>query len=73
VLATQGGAAVDPHGRVLWTDGSTVPGLRAGGGTAAGLSGTDSRGYSSGNGLLSAVRMGWIIGNDLAGRTAVTY
>ncbi|WP_411089973.1 FAD-binding protein [Streptomyces sp. 061-3] len=66
VLTTQGGAAIDTHGRVLRKDGSTVAGLRAGGGTAVGLAGPDSSGYSSGNGLLAAMGMGWIIGNDLA-------
>lgn len=66
VLTTQGGAAIDTHGRVLSTDGSTVTGLRAGGGTAVGLAGPDSSGYSSGNGLLAAMGMGWIVGNDLA-------
>jgi fumarate reductase flavoprotein subunit len=66
VLATQGGAVVDPRGRVLRADGSVIPGLRAGGGTAVGLAGPDSKGYVSGNGLLSAFGMGWIIGNELA-------
>jgi fumarate reductase flavoprotein subunit len=66
VLATQGGAVVDTVGRVLWPDGTAVPGLRAGGGTAVGLAGPDSDGYVSGNGLLSAVGMGWIVGDDLA-------
>lgn len=66
VLTTQGGAAIDTTGRVLRRDGSTVPGLRAGGGTAVGLAGERSEGYSSGNGLLSAFGMGWIIGNELA-------
>jgi len=65
VLATQGGVVVDPLGRVLRTDGSAVPGLRAGGGTAVGFAGADSKGYSSGNGLLAAFGLGWIIGNDL--------
>ena len=69
VLASQGGAVVDTRGRVLRHDGTPVPGLRAGGGTAVGLAGPDSGGYSSGNGLLSAFGMGWIVGNDLAGRT----
>lgn len=68
VLATQGGAVVDSVGRVLRDDGTPVPGLRAGGGTAVGLSGPDSDGYVSGNGLLSAMGMGWIIGNELARR-----
>ena len=68
VLTTQGGAAIDTTGRVLRQDGSTVPGLRAGGGTAVGLAGERSEGYSSGNGLLSAFGMGWIIGNELAAR-----
>lgn len=66
VLTTQGGAAIDPMGRVLRRDGSAVAGLRAGGGVAVGLAGEHSGGYSSGNGLLSAFGMGWIVGNDLA-------
>ena len=66
VLASQGGAVVDSLGRVLRRDGTPVPGLRAGGGTAVGLAGPNSGGYSSGNGLLSALGMGWIVGNDLA-------
>lgn len=66
VLATQGGAVVDASGHVLRPDGSRIVGLRAGGGVAAGLAGADSSGYVSGNGLLSALGMGWIIGNDLA-------
>ena len=71
VLTTQGGAAIDPLGHVLRGDGTTIPGLRAGGGVAVGLAGEDSAGYSSGNGLLSAFGMGWIVGNDLARRPAV--
>ncbi len=66
ILATQGGLDVDTTGRVLRADGSPVPGLYAGGGTAVGISGPDSRGYSSGNGLLSALGLGWIIGEHLA-------
>lgn len=69
VLATQGGAHVDTTGRVLRAGGDAVPGLRAGGGTAVGLAGPDAQGYSSGNGLLSAFGMGWIIGNELASRS----
>ena len=54
ILATQGGLDVDTTGRVLRGDGSAIPGLYAGGGTAVGISGPTSRGYSSGNGLLTA-------------------
>jgi fumarate reductase flavoprotein subunit len=68
VLTTQGGVVIDPGGRVLAADGAPIPGLYAAGGTACGLAGPSSDGYSSGNGLLSAFGMGWIIGNSLAGR-----
>jgi fumarate reductase flavoprotein subunit len=66
ILATQGGLDVDTTGRVLRTDGTVIEGLYAGGGSAVGISGPSSRGYSSGNGLLSALGLGWIIGNHLA-------
>jgi len=55
-----------PVGRVLRSDGTTVPGLRAAGGVAVGLAGEHSGGYTAGNGLLSAFGMGWIVGNDVA-------
>ncbi|MDN4161775.1 FAD-dependent oxidoreductase [Nocardioides abyssi] len=71
VLATQGGVVVDTTGRVLGPDGEPVPGLYAGGGTACGLAGPSSDGYSSGNGLLSAFGFGWIIGDHLASGTRV--
>lgn len=66
ILATQGGLDIDTTGRVLREDGSWIEGLYAGGGTAVGISGPSSRGYSSGNGLLHALGLGWIIGNHLA-------
>lgn len=66
VLASQGGVVVDTSGRVLDAAGAPVPGLYAGGGTACGLAGASSDGYSSGNGLLTALGFGWIIGNGLA-------
>ena len=66
ILATQGGLDIDATGRVLREDGSWIEGLYAGGGTAVGISGPSSRGYSSGNGLLHALGLGWIIGNHLA-------
>jgi fumarate reductase flavoprotein subunit len=63
---TQGGLAVDLDGRVLRSTGEPVPGLFAVGGVAPGVSGlAGGRGYSSGNGLLSAVGLG-----RLAGRAA---
>ncbi|GAB3271416.1 FAD-dependent oxidoreductase [Kineosporia babensis] len=64
---TQGGLDVDTEGRVLRGDGSEVPGLFAVGGVAAGVSGqTGGRGYSSGNGLLTAVGLGQLAGDAAA-------
>ncbi|MBO9514510.1 MAG: FAD-binding protein [Variovorax sp.] len=63
---TQGGLAVDDNARVLRDDGTAIPGLFAGGGAAAGISGrAGAGGYASGNGLLTAIALGY-----LAGRTA---
>jgi predicted oxidoreductase len=61
-------ASSSTRGRVLDPSGDPIPDLYAAGGTACGLAGPSSDGYSSGNGLLSAFGMGWIIGNTLAGR-----
>ena len=66
LLASQGGATIDPGGQVLDATGRAIPGLYAAGGTACGLAGPSSDGYLSGNGLLSAFGLGWIIGNALA-------
>lgn len=66
LLTTQGGLVVDTAGRVLREDGTWIEGLYAGGGSAAGISGTSPEGYTSGNGLLTAMGFGWIIGNRLA-------
>ncbi|MCA9913123.1 MAG: FAD-dependent oxidoreductase [Anaerolineae bacterium] len=63
---TQGGLKVDEHARVLKPDGSTVPNLYAGGGTAAGLSGHGAAGYLSGNGLLAALGYGYLAGKHAA-------
>lgn len=68
ILTTQGGLTIDPGGRVLREDGAPIPGLYAGGGTACGLAGPDSDGYLSGNGLLSALGMGWIVGDHVGHR-----
>jgi fumarate reductase flavoprotein subunit len=63
---TQGGLMVDSAARVLRDDGTPINGLFAGGGAAVGISGrSGSDGYTSGNGLLSALGLGYI-----AGRTA---
>ncbi|MBQ0906946.1 FAD-dependent oxidoreductase [Micromonospora sp. U21] len=65
---TQGGVRVTDSAQVLRTDGTPVPGLYAGGGVTTGLSGAHgAAGYSSGNGLLSAIGLGRI-----AGRAAAT-
>jgi len=69
ILTTQGGLRVDPHGRVLRADDTVVRNLYAGGGSAAGISGASADGYSSGNGLLAAFGLGWIIGEHV--RTAL--
>lgn len=66
VLTTQGGVVIDVAGRVLGGSDEPIPGLYAAGGTACGLAGPSSDGYSSGNGLLSALGMGWIVGNGLS-------
>ncbi len=71
VFHTQGGARVDAKARVLARAGDVLPGLYAGGGVTAGLSGaTGARGYSSGNGLLSAVGLGRIAGRQAAADAA---
>ena len=60
---TQGGLKVDAHARVLDLNGKIVPGLFAGGGAAAGISGrTGALGYASGNGLLTAIALGRLAG-----------
>jgi fumarate reductase flavoprotein subunit len=64
---TQGGLKVDACARVLKPDGTRIPGLYAGGGTAVGVSGSGYRGYSSGNGLLAATVLGGIAGEAAAG------
>ena len=63
---TQGGLQVDARARVLRADGSCIPGLYAGGGTAVGISGRGHKGYSSGNGLLAATVLGKISGEAVA-------
>ena len=65
---TQGGLLVDGDARVLRPDGSVIPGLYAGGGATAGISGNrGGQGYMSGNGLLGALGLGYIAGRAAAG------
>ena len=61
---TQGGLVVDGSGRVL-RDGEPIPGLYAAGGAAAGISGHGADGYMSGNGLLSALGLGYLAGRHI--------
>jgi fumarate reductase flavoprotein subunit len=63
---TQGGLQIDARARVLDGGGKPLPRLFAGGGAACGLSGSHAAGYLSGNGLLSAITLGRIAGNEAA-------
>ncbi|MEU4570491.1 FAD-binding protein [Micromonospora sp. NPDC023956] len=63
---TQGGLRVDRHARVL-RDGAPVPGLYAAGGAAVGISGHGAGGYLAGNGLLSALGLGYLAGRHATG------
>jgi fumarate reductase flavoprotein subunit len=69
---TQGGLKVDVHARVLREDGTLIPNLYAGGGSAAGISGDGPDGYLSGNGLLSALGFGHIAGEHAAATLRAT-
>jgi fumarate reductase flavoprotein subunit len=64
---TQGGLVVDAHARVCRGDGSPLPNLFAGGGTARSISGPGVWGYLPAAGLCMAVTLG-----RLAGETAAT-
>jgi fumarate reductase flavoprotein subunit len=60
---TQGGLRVDGDARVLAGD-KPIPGVYAAGGAAAGISGHGASGYLAGNGLLSALGLGYLAGRD---------
>lgn len=62
---TQGGLRVDGNAAVL-REGRPIPGLYAAGGAAAGISGHGAEGYMSGNGLLSALGLGYLAGRAIA-------
>jgi fumarate reductase flavoprotein subunit len=63
---TQGGLIVNEEARVCDARWVPFPNLFAGGGAARGISGAHVWGYLSGNGLLSAVSLGWISGRASA-------
>ncbi|QPP10423.1 FAD-dependent oxidoreductase [Streptomyces bathyalis] len=73
IFHTQGGVDVDEHAAVRTTAGGVIQGLHAVGGVAAGISGrSGAGGYSSGNGLLTAVGLGRIAGEAAAQTAAHT-
>jgi len=61
---TQGGLRVTGVGQVMRQDGKPVHNMFAGGGAACGVSGSNDTGYLSGNGLLSAVVLGYYAGQS---------
>jgi len=65
---TQGGLVINDQAQVLRPDGSIIAGLYACGGSACGVSGPDVSGYLSGNGLLSALSLGFIAGHHIGAR-----
>ena len=64
---TQGGLKINKQAQVIRKDGTPVLNLYAGGGTAAGFSGKSGpAGYLSANGLLAALVLGKIAGEEAA-------
>ncbi|NBR41090.1 MAG: FAD-binding protein, partial [Alphaproteobacteria bacterium] len=63
---TQGGLVINDNAEVVKKDGSVLKGLFACGGAACGVSGPDVSGYLSGNGLLTALSLGYIAGVSAA-------
>lgn len=63
---TQGGLIVDRDARVLTPDLRAIAGLYAAGGAAVGMSGEGASGYLAGNGLLSALGLGYLSGSHAA-------
>ncbi|MFL2794496.1 MAG: FAD-dependent oxidoreductase [Paracoccaceae bacterium] len=62
---TQGGLLIDGRARVIKKNGSIIEGLYACGGAACGVSGPNVSGYLSGNGLLTAISLGYIAGKSI--------
>jgi len=65
VFHTQGGLTINQKAQVLDAEGKIVPHLTAGGGAACGVSGSRVEGYLSGNGLLTAIGLGYIAANTV--------
>ena len=63
---TQGGLVIDASARVQKRTGGVFSNLFAAGGAAAGVSGSSSAGYLSGNGLLAATVLGRLAGDCAA-------
>ncbi|HEY6630652.1 MAG TPA: FAD-dependent oxidoreductase [Rhizobiaceae bacterium] len=63
---TQGGLMVDAGAQVLRPDGSRLPNLFAGGGTACGISGQGPRGYLPAAGIGTAIGLGRLAGISAA-------
>lgn len=72
VFHTQGGLTIDDKARVLGVGDRPVEGLLAAGGAACGVSGSSVTGYLSGNGLLSAVVLGFIAAQTVSAESATT-
>lgn len=68
---TQGGVEINEKAQVLQENGNSFPNLFAIGGAARGVSGPEASGYLSGNGLLSAVVLGYIAGQSV--KNAIYY
>lgn len=67
---TQGGLRVNTSAQVLRPNGEPIANLYAAGGAAAGISGTGADGYFAGNGLLTALGLGFIAGRHAAAELA---
>jgi len=68
VFHTQGGLQIDGRARVLRPDGTALPNVHAGGGSARGVSGPSCWGYLPAMGLCAALTFG-----RLAGRSAAEF
>lgn len=66
VFHTQGGLHIAPSTRVLDEAGKPLENLFAAGGAARGVSGSRVEGYLSGNGLLTAIALGFVAGRSAA-------